>query len=358
MVHTQLAEVRKKKHILQTQTNENNDNNRISSNNDASSNVFSGTNLLKVVCETRTQIVNSTLDDDISLKGFELEKTPPVDIHSTEEKCTGDTETGEKISDVACKVTTPPSKKRKSDGSTIDLPSNIEFRRFGYLTPEKKTFKLDENLQLTPTHLTPTPDLDIWFIDDDDKRHCNNLINNLNNSPLKCSEEWLNKNFCQFKKFVTDNGMTRVKLLTNMWLKDGKQHSFPVSTPEDKYLPGVKARLDKDLQFKELNSKKSSFTEVKQIFSSLNYKITEILDEKEQNSVVASLKKVSACLMTSQKMYKKHFASYEKQHHEMFAEHMKLTMLKQETSEKNVCLIEQVSKLDVTVDTLCYQLRQ
>ena len=139
MVHTWLAEVRKKKHILQTQTSENNDNNSIISNNDASSNVFSGTNLLEVVCETQTQIVDSTLDDDESLKGFKLEKTPPVDVHSTEEKCTGDTETREISSIVACKVTTSPSKKRKVDGSTIDLPSNIEFRKFGYLTPEKKT---------------------------------------------------------------------------------------------------------------------------------------------------------------------------------------------------------------------------
>ena len=161
----------------------------------------------------------------------------------------------------------------------------------------------------------------------------------------------------QFKKFVTDNGMTRVKLLTNMWLQDGKQHSFPVSTPEDKYLPGVKAWLDKDLQYKELNRKKS-FTEEKQIFSSLNCKITEILDEKERKPMVATLQKVSACLRNSQKMYAQHFASCEKQQHEMFAEHMKLTMLEQETSEKNVCLIEQVSKLEAMVDTLHDQLGQ
>ena len=84
MVHTRLAEVRKKKHILQTnENNVNNDNNSISSNNDASSNLFSG-NLLKVVCETQTQIINPTYDDDVSLKGFELNNSTGR-CHSTEE---------------------------------------------------------------------------------------------------------------------------------------------------------------------------------------------------------------------------------------------------------------------------------
>ena len=80
--------------------------------------------------------------------------------------------------------------------------------------------------------------------------------------------------------------------------------------------------------------------------------ITEILNEKERKSVVASLKKISACLMTSQKMYAKHFASYEKQQHETFADYLKLTMLQQETGEKNVILNEQNAKLEATVDKL------
>ncbi len=58
-------------------------------------------------------------------------------------------------------------------------------------------------------------------------------------------------------------------------------------------------------------------------------------------------------------MYAQHFAIYEKQQHEMFAEHLKLAMLEKERSEKNVCLIEQVSKLKATtVDKLHFQLCQ
>ena len=358
MVHTRLAEVRKKKQI---ETNVNNVNKEYDSsfspNDSSTSNLFNGPLLKVVVCETQTQMVNSTQDDDVSFKGFELEKTPPVP--STDEKCTGDRESGEKSSE-APKVTTPPSKKRKAEDAgskNIDLPTKIEFRKFGYLTPDKTPFALDDNLLVTPTHLTPTPELDAWFIDDDDQRHCSNLINNLDNFPFEGSKEWLNNNFRQFKKFVTDNGLTRVKLLTNLWLKDGKQHSFPASTPEDKYLPGAKARLDKDLQYEELN-RKNSFTEENQIFTSLNCKITEILNEKERKSVVASLKKISACLMTSQKMYAKHFASYEKQQNDTLADYLKLTMLQQETGEKNLILNQQNAKLEATVDKLRFQLRQ
>ena len=121
MVHTRLAEVRKKKQI---ETNVNNVNEEYDSsfspNDSSTSNLFNGP-LLKVVCETQTQMVNSTQDDDVSLKGFELEKTPPVP--STDDKCTGDRESGEKSSE-APKVTTPPSKKRKAE----DGSKNIETR--------------------------------------------------------------------------------------------------------------------------------------------------------------------------------------------------------------------------------------
>ena len=188
MVHTRLGEVRKKKQIETNVNNVNKEYNSSFSPNDSStSNLFNGP-LLKVVCETQTQMVNSTQDDGVSLKDIKLEKTPPA--HSTDEKCNRDKEIGEKSSE-APKVTTPPSKQMKAeDGSkNIDLPTKIEFRKFGYLAPDKTPFTLDDNLLVTPTHLTPTPELDAWFIDDDDQRHCSNLINNLNNSTFEGSKE-------------------------------------------------------------------------------------------------------------------------------------------------------------------------
>ena len=67
------------------------------------------------------------------------------------------------------------------------------------------------------------------------------------------SEQWLNENFCQFQKFVNDNNLVRVKLLSNMWIQDGKQHAFPVMNPEDNFIPSAKARLKKDFEYKKLN---------------------------------------------------------------------------------------------------------
>lgn len=63
------------------------------------------------------------------------------------------------------------------------------------------------------------------------------------------------KTFVSFKNFVNDNELTRLKVLTNMWLKDGNQHSFPVSTPEDNSLPSAKTRLDKDFEYEEQSEK-------------------------------------------------------------------------------------------------------
>ena len=61
--------------------------------------------------------------------------------------------------------------------------------------------------------------------------------------------------FVSLKKIVEDNNLTRVKVLTNIWLTDGKQHSFPVKTPKDNYLPSDKARLEKDFKYETLNKK-------------------------------------------------------------------------------------------------------
>ena len=196
-----------------------------------------------------------------------------------------------------------------------------------------------------------------WFIHDDDQTHCLNLINNLNKFPIKSSEEWLNRNFCQFKKFVEDNELTRVKVLTNMWLADGEQHSFPVKTPEDNYLPSAKARLEKDFEYETLN-KKNKTLQKPDLFSKLNCKITKILSSPERKSVVTSLKKVSASLMTCQKLYASHFSRYEKQEVEMFNHIMELKQVEQSTSEKNVDLETQVAKLNCDVAKLRFQLRQ
>ena len=90
----------------------------------------------------------------------------------------------------------------------------------------------------------------------DDPIFCLDLISNLDEFPIKSSEEWLNCNFCQFKKFVEDNDLTRVKVLTNMWLFDDQQDSFPVKAPEDNYLPSAKAQLEKEFKYETLNKKK------------------------------------------------------------------------------------------------------
>ena len=92
---------------------------------------------------------------------------------------------------------------------------------------------------MSPTHLTPTPVVSPWLTHQDGQLHCISSINNLQEFLIKSSEERLSSNFLQFKKFVEDNELTRVKVLMNMWLADCKQHSFPVKTPEDNYLPSA-----------------------------------------------------------------------------------------------------------------------
>ena len=107
-----------------------------------------------------------------------------------------------------------------------------------------------------------------------------------------------------------------------MWLFDGQQHSFLVKTPKENYLPSAKARLEKEFEYEALNKKKGR--QKADIFSTLNCKITEILSSPERKSVVSSLKKVSASLMTCQKLYASHTKRYEKQEIEMFEHIMQL----------------------------------
>ena len=210
---------------------------------------------------------------------------------------------------------------------------------------------------MSPTRFTPTPELDAWFLDDDDQFHCLGLIQNLHEFPVKRSVEWLNNNFLQFRKFVNDNNLIYVKVLTDMWLSDGNQHSFPVKTPEDNHIPSAKARLEKDFEFEELNKKYDSRKE-KDIFSALNCKVTDLLSSPDRKSIVTSLKRVSTSLMTCQKLYSEHYDRYGKQEISMFNQIMDLKMLDQEKSEKNLQLETQVARLEATVDKIRYQLRQ
>ena len=39
------------------------------------------------------------------------------------------------------------------------------------------------------------------------------------------------------------------------WLHDGKQHTFPVSTPKDNFEHSAKTCLGKDFEYEELNKK-------------------------------------------------------------------------------------------------------
>ena len=49
--------------------------------------------------------------------------------------------------------------------------------------------------------------------------------------------------------------LPRVKVLTNMWLQDGKEHSFSAKTPKDNHHPVVKSRIDKDFECEQLLNK-------------------------------------------------------------------------------------------------------
>ena len=161
------------------------------------------------------------------------------------------------------------------------LLTSIKILKYGYKTPEQEPFKLPEELAISPTRLAPTPDFDPWFSWDEDQTHYCNLIQNLHCFPVDKSEQWLNEIFCQFQKFVNDNNLMQVKVLTNMWLQDEKQHAFPIMTPEDNFISSAKARLEKDFEYEKLN-KETNKRMQKVIFSSLSCDITKILPSPER----------------------------------------------------------------------------
>ncbi len=153
--------------------------------------------------------------------------------------------------------TTPAALKTKGlvDSRGNQVIPQIEILKVEYSTPKKKSFILKDHVQVLLTNLTPTPTpiVSPWFMHQDDQTHCTTLINNLNNFPVESSEKWLHQKFCQFKKFVEYNDLIRVKILTNMWLADGKQHSFPVKTQKNNYLPSANAWIEKDVEYETLN---------------------------------------------------------------------------------------------------------
>ena len=145
--------------------------------------------------ETQTQIVDATqlgstgsVHGKDQLPGYcckapELEKTLVLPSLTT----------GEKSSHESCKVTsTPPSKNKSGPKSSSLIPNQIEILKYGYETPTKKPFELPEKLGASPTRFTPTPELDAWFVDDEDQFHCLGLIQNLHEFPVKRSVDWLN----------------------------------------------------------------------------------------------------------------------------------------------------------------------
>ena len=120
-----------------------------------------------------------------------------------------------------------------------------------------------------------------------------------------------------------------------MWLDDGNQHSFPVTIPEDNCIPSAKARLEKDFEYEEVNKKYDAQKE-KDIFSLLNYKVTDLISSSDRKSIVTSLKRLLTSLMNCQKLYSEHYGQYMKQEIEMLNQIMNLELLEQETSKKNL----------------------
>ena len=146
MVHTGtwLAAVRSKKYLLPTKhnlNNNNNNNNNVNVENDSDSTGSVGD--------------NDQLPEDCCAKAPKLEKSLVLSAL-----------TGEKSSHKACKITATPNKTRPK--TSLLIPSKIEISKYGYKTPTKKPFELPENLVVSPTRFTPTPELDAWFLDDED----------------------------------------------------------------------------------------------------------------------------------------------------------------------------------------------
>ena len=73
--------------------------------------------------------------------------------------------------------------------SGLPVLSQIDVTKYGYTTSEKKPFELLDKIQVSTTHLTPTPEFDAWFTDDDDQLNCCAFIQKLNNFPVESSKD-------------------------------------------------------------------------------------------------------------------------------------------------------------------------
>ena len=115
--------------------------------------------------------------------------------------------------------------------------------------------------------------------------------------------------------------------------------------------------MEKDFEYEEINKKYDAWKD-KDIFSSVNCKVTDLLSSPDRKSILTSLKRVSASLMTCKKLYSVHYDQYGRQEIGMFNQIMNLKVLEQEISQKNVQLKTQVVRLEAKVDKLRFQLSQ
>ena len=177
--------------------------NNINDNDGVSNNVNDSTDDITIIAESQTQVDEATQNSD---KAYVYSEAPTEDVvylgeittTKLEKTPVTDVTHGEKSSnETPSDISTPPSLKTKglvdSNGNLV-IPE-IEILKVGYLTPKKHPFKLKDHIQVSSTHLTPTPIVSPWFMHQDDQTHFINLINNLQEFPFKSYEEWLNRKF-------------------------------------------------------------------------------------------------------------------------------------------------------------------
>ena len=182
MLFTRLAAVKKKKYNLPTVSNLNS---KMNDNDGVYNNVNDSTDDITIIVETQTQVLEAIQNTDV-FYGHPVAPTEDVvdleEIPTTELKKTPVTDVtlGEKSSnEPPSNITTPPSLKTKGlvDSSGNQIIPQIEILKVGYSTPKKHPFKLEDCIQVSPNHLTPTLIVSPWFMHQDDQTHCINLIN-------------------------------------------------------------------------------------------------------------------------------------------------------------------------------------
>ena len=114
--------------------------------------VVPGTQTHIVECSqdyTTTALFTTTdaTQDDVAPK---LEKTPEEDLKDGEER-----------SEETSSMATPPCSTVKATDNLV-IP-DIKILNYSYHIPEQTPFELKEPVEVTQTHLSPTPDLDPFF---------------------------------------------------------------------------------------------------------------------------------------------------------------------------------------------------